>query len=217
VQTPSGGEYAGYGGFTNFADPVVRAYNIAIAVAAARAGVDEILYDYVRRPDGPRSSMRFPGLHGGASAAIVDFLRQTRVALKPYDTLLGASVFGVAATRPGEVAQDVPEMARQVDYIAPLVYPSHWGAGEYNVSNPNAQPFDIVERSLFDIERDVRGTPARLVPWLQDFSLGIAYGPAQVRAQITAARRIGVDEFLLWDPAVTYTSAALEPNARPER
>jgi hypothetical protein len=217
VQTPSGGEYAGYGGFTNFADPVVRAYNIAIAVAAARAGVDEILYDYVRRPDGPRSSMRFPGLHGGASAAIVDFLRQTRVALKPYDTLLGASVFGVAATRPGEVAQDVPEMARQVDYIAPLVYPSHWGAGEYNVSNPNAQPFDIVERSLFDFERDVLGTPARLVPWLQDFSLGIAYGPAQVRAQITAARRIGVDEFLLWDPAVTYTSAALEPNARPER
>jgi hypothetical protein len=218
VQTRSGAEYAGYGGFTNFANPAVRAYNIGIAVAAARAGVDDILYDYVRRPDGPRSSMEFPGLHGSASAAIVDFLRETRLALRPYRTLLGASVFGVAATRPGEVAQDVPEMARQVDYISPLAYPSHWSRGEYNVADPNAEPFAIVERSLFDFAGDVRGTPARLVPWLQDFSLGgVVYGPRQVRAQITAARRIGVDEFLLWDPGVTYTAAALEPNARPER
>ena len=216
VQTPSGAAYAGYGGFTNFANPVVRAYNISIAVAAARAGVDDILYDYVRRPDGPISTMRFRGLHTTPAAAVVDFLRQTRLALGPYHTFLGASVFGIAATRPSQVAQDVPEMARQVDYIAPLVYPSHWGAGEYNVSNPNAQPFDIVRRSLFDFQRDVAGTPARLVPWLQDFSLGVAYGPAQVRAQIAAARRNGIDEFLLWDPNVTYTSAALEPNARPE-
>lgn len=217
VQTPSGEAYAGYGGFTNFANPVVRAYNIAIALAAARAGVDEILYDYVRRPDGPIATMRFRGLHTTPADAVVDFLRQTRLALRPSHTLLGASVFGIAATRPGQVAQNVPEMARQVDYIAPLVYPSHWGAGEYNVSDPNAQPFDIVRRSLFDFQHDVTGTPARLVPWLQDFSLGVAYGPAQVRAQIAAARRNGIDEFLLWDPNVTYTAAALEPNARSER
>jgi hypothetical protein len=217
VQTPSGAQYAGYGGFTNFANPVVRAYNISIAVAAARVGVDEILYDYVRRPDGPISTMRFRGLHTTPSAAVVAFLHETRLALRPYDTLLGASVFGIAATRPTEVAQNVPEMAREVDYIAPLVYPSHWGAGEYNLPNPNAAPFDIVRRSLFDFQRDVTGTPARLVPWLQDFSLGVAYGPAQVRAQIAAARRNGIDEFLLWDPNVTYTSGALDPNARPER
>ena len=217
VQTPSGGEYSGYGGFTNFANPVVRAYNIAIAVAAARAGVDEILYDYVRRPDGPRSSMRFPGLHERPAQAIVEFLRQSRLALRPTKTFLGASVFGIAATRPDQVAQDVPQMARQVDYIAPLVYPSHWGPGEYDVPNPNAQPFDIVERSLFDFARDVTGTPARLVPWLQDFSLGVTYGRAQVRAQIAAARKLGIDDFLLWDPNVTYTRSALDPTARPER
>jgi hypothetical protein len=216
VQTPTRHEYAGYGGFTNFANPVVRAYNIEIAVAAARVGVDDILYDYVRRPDGPISTMRFPGLHGSPSAAVVAFLHQSRIALRPYHTFVGASVFGIAATRPSQVAQDVPEMARQVDYIAPLVYPSHWGPGEYNVPDPNAQPFDIVRRSLFDFQRDVTGTPARLVPWLQDFSLGIAYGPAQVRAQIDAARRDGIDEFILWNPGVVYTRAALDPNARPE-
>jgi hypothetical protein len=216
VQTPSGGEYSGYGGFTNFANPVVRAYNVQLAVTAARDGVDDILYDYVRRPDGPRSSMQFPGLHGSPSRAIVGFLRETRLALRPYHTLLGASVFGVASTRPDEVAQDVPAMARQVDYIAPLVYPSHWGPGEYNVADPNAEPYAIIRRSLYDFGRDVTGTPSRLVPWLQDFSLGIHYGPAQVRAQIDAARRDGVDEFLLWNPDVVYTGAALTPNARPE-
>jgi hypothetical protein len=216
VQTSSGGEYAGYGGFTNFSNPVVRAYNVELAVAAARVGVDDILYDYVRRPDGPISSMRFPGLHGSPSKAIVDFLRQSRLALHPYGTFLGASVFGVAATRPDEVAQDVPQMARQVDYIAPLVYPSHWGHGEYNVSDPNAEPFAIVVRSLFDFAHAVTGTPSRLVPWLQDFSLGVYYGPRQVRAQIDAARRDGIDDFILWNPDVVYTAAALDRTARPE-
>ena len=214
VQTPNGGPYAGYGGFTNVANPDVRAYNIAIAVAGARAGIDDVLYDYVRRPDGPLSSMRFPGLRGDPSRAIVDFVRETRRALRPYGTYLGVSVFGVAATRPEEVAQDIPAMAREADYVSPMVYPSHWAPGEYNVANPNAEPYQIVLRSLRDFERDVRNTGSRIVPWLQDFSLGVTYGPAEVRAQIDAARRAGIDEFLLWDPAVTYTTDALTPNAR---
>jgi hypothetical protein len=46
VQTPDGGLYAGdYGGFTNVADPAVRRYNVDVAVAAARAGVDDVPYD----------------------------------------------------------------------------------------------------------------------------------------------------------------------------
>ena len=61
VQTPDGGPYAGYGGFTNFASPAVRQYNIDVAVAAPKLGVDEILYDYVRRPDGPLDVDGLPG------------------------------------------------------------------------------------------------------------------------------------------------------------
>jgi peptidoglycan/xylan/chitin deacetylase (PgdA/CDA1 family) len=217
IQTPSGAPYAGYGGFTNFADETVRRYNIDVAVAAARAGVDDVLYDYVRRPDGPRGSMRFPGLTTTPESAIVEFLRESRVALQPFGTYLGASVFGVAATRPLEVAQPIRRMAAQVDYVAPMVYPSHWGPGEYNVANPNGQPYEIVRRALLDFSRDVRGAGARVVPWLQDFSLGVTYGPAEVRAQIQAARRDGIDEFILWDPAVTYTAEALAANAATSR
>ena len=213
IQTPAHRPYAGYGGFTNFANPEVRRYNIEIAVAAAKLGVDDVLFDYVRRPDGPIGSMRFPGLRASPEKAIVRFLHESRLALRPYGTYLGASVFGVAATRPREVAQPIGRMARELDYVAPMVYPSHWGRGEYDVANPNSQPYQIVLRSLRDFSRDVAGSGARVVPWLQDFSLGVTYGPSEVTAQIRAARRDGIPEFLLWDPNVTYTEAALPPNA----
>jgi hypothetical protein len=107
----------------------------------------------------------------------------------------------------------VPAMARQVDYVAPMVYPSHWNPGEYDVGDPNGEPYEIVLRSLADFKRDVAGSGARLVPWLQDFSLGRTYTSKDVRAQIDAARRLGMDEYLLWDPAVTYDADALAPTA----
>ena len=213
IQAPDGSPYAKYGGFTNFAHPAVRRYNVDLAVAAAKLGIDEVLYDYVRRPDGPRSSMIFPGLKGTPEAAIAAFLAESRAALSKTNVLIGASVFGVAATRPEEVAQDIPVMARHVDYIAPMLYPSHWGPGEYAVVDPNAQPYQIVFRSTADFVKQVHGTGARVVNWLQDFSLGREYGPNEVRAQIRASRDAGVGEFILWDAAVTYTADALEATA----
>ncbi len=214
IQAPDGTPYAKYGGFTNFANPTVRKYNIDVAVAAAKLGVDEILYDYIRRPDGPLDSMVFPGLRTSPERAIVDFLAASRAALARSRVFVGASVFGIAATRPEEVAQDIPRMAREVDYIAPMLYPSHWGPGEYDVADPNGQPYEIVRRSTADFVKQVRGTGARVVSWLQDFSYGRTYGPAEVRAQIRASRDAGVPEFILWDAAVSYTADALEQNAR---
>jgi peptidoglycan/xylan/chitin deacetylase (PgdA/CDA1 family) len=213
IQTPDGGPYAGYGGFSNFADRVVRRYNIDIAVAAAKVGVDEILYDYVRRPDGPTSSMVFPGIRETPERSIASFLGQTRKALRPYGPFLGASVFGIASTRPEEVAQNIPMIARQVDYVSPMVYPSHWAPGEFDVASPESQPYDIVKASVDDFAKKVKGTGARVVPWLQDFSLAVDYGPTEVAAQVKAAKDAGVDEFLLWDPLVTYDADGLARNA----
>jgi hypothetical protein len=212
IQTPDGSMYTSdYGGFTNFANPQVRRYNIAIAAAAAKLGVDDILYDYIRRPDGPIDTMVFPGLKGSAERSIASFAGETRKALRPYKSFLGASVFGIAATHPEDVAQDIPMMARELDYVSPMVYPSHWGPGEYDVADPNSQPYDIVFRSLEDFERQVKGTGARVVPWLQDF---YEYGPAEVSAQIRAAKNAGTNEFLLWDPEVTYTADGVPETAK---
>jgi hypothetical protein len=95
-----------------------------------------------------------------------------------------------------------------VDAIYPMVYPSHFGPGEYNLPNPNAQPGRTVALALRDFAVAVSGTETRLVPWLQDFSLGRTYTVADVRDQVQAARDAGVDGFMLWNAGGVYTRAA---------
>lgn len=212
VRTASGGPYnGGYGdySFTNFANPKVRDYNIDIAVEAARLGFDDILYDYVRRPDGDIAGMRFAGLKGTPSESIAGFLKETRERVRGEGAFLGASVFGITVTRPESVGQNIPKMVEYVDYVSPMIYPSHWGPGEYNVADPNSEPYKIVNRTLKDWQRVVRGTGADVIPWLQDFSLGVHYGPAKVRAQIDATANNKINSFLLWSPSCRYTQGAL--------
>ncbi|MEV0674911.1 putative glycoside hydrolase [Actinosynnema sp. NPDC050436] len=201
------GEYA----FTNFANPEVRDYNIAIAKEAAQLGFDDILYDYVRRPDGPLSRMAFPGLAVTPEQSIVEFLRDTRAAIRPLGAYLGASVFGIAAHSPTDVAQDIPAMSPHVDYVAPMVYPSHWGPGEYGVGNPNAQPYEIVRASVANFVDMTKGTGTVVIPWLQAFSLGHHYGPGEIQAQVAASRDAGAPSFLLWNAACGYGDSGLEP------
>jgi len=164
IQTPKGRPYADYGGFTNFAHPSVRKYQVDIAEEAAKAGIDDVLYDYVRRPDGPIGTMVFKGLKRSPEREIAGFVAETEERLRSYGVRVGASVFGIAATRPKEIAQDIARIARAADYVAPMLYPSHWASGEYNVSNPNAQPFKIVYRSLKDFQKETKASDARIIP-----------------------------------------------------
>lgn len=214
LQTADGQPYSGgYGpySFTNFSHPEVQQYQIDLAIEAAEAGVDDILYDYVRRPDGDINQMSIPGLQGQAEDAIVEFLRRSFVPLRERGVYQGASVFGIAASRPEPVAQNIARMSRWSDYIAPMLYPSHWVRGEYGVDWPNAQPYDITFASLQHFQQVAEGSGAEWVPWLQDFSLGYAYGPKEVQDQIRAACDLGVENFLLWNALVRYTPGALAP------
>jgi hypothetical protein len=219
VQTPDGQRYGAYGGgFLNPVDPAVRQYTTDLATEALKGGVDEILLDYVRRPDGALAGMRFPGvdLEGDAEEkaiedVIIGHLSDLHAKVRAGGGRLGASVFGIAATRPREIAQDVPRMSEHLDYVAPMLYPSHWGKGEYGIADPNRSPGEVIKRSMTGFGEAVEGTNASIVPWLQDFSLGVTYGEKEVRAQIDAAKDTGADGFLLWDAACTYTGAALDP------
>lgn len=208
--TPYTGSYGDFA-FPNFAHPTVQKYNVDLAVEAAKLGFDDVLYDYIRRPDGKLAEMRIPGLRGTPEQSVADTVVATKAGFDAAGvaTYLGVSVFGIAATRPREIAQDVALMAPVVDYVAPMVYPSHWAPGEYDVADPNSQPYEIVQRSLKDFQTAVRGTSAAVVPWLQDFSLGVKYGPDQVRAQIKASADDGIQSFLLWNASANYQGAAL--------
>ncbi|MDO3645810.1 putative glycoside hydrolase [Nocardia mangyaensis] len=216
VQNPSGQPYSSHYGaiaFTNFAHPDVRRYNIDLAVEAAQLGFDGIMYDYVRRPDGSLNSMHFAGLTGTPAQAVADFLAESRDPVHLAGAHLSAAVYGIASTRPDEIAQDIPLISRSVDFVAPMVYPSHWNSGEYGVANPNAQPYDITFRSLRDFQAVTANTGATVIPWLQDFSLGVPYGDNEIRAQIDATRDAGIDSFFLWNAATRYHAGGIEPVA----
>jgi len=218
IQTPDGERFGAYGGgFLNAGSARVRDYTTALALEAAEAGVDEILLDYIRRPDGDLNGMVFPGLddsQGEEKAvedAVVDQVAELHGKVRAAGVRLGASVYGIAATRPEQIAQDIPRLSQHLDYISPMLYPSHWGKGEYGIADPNRSPGPITTKALIDFGEAVDGAPAALVPWFQDFTLGMTYGETEVRAQIDAAAELGVKDFILWDAACTYTRDALDP------
>ena len=51
----------------------------------------------------------------------------------------------------------------------------------------------------------------RIIPWLQDFSLGRPYTLTDIQEQIDSARRAKAGGYLLWNAAGVYTPGALEP------
>ena len=215
IQTADGSDfYTGrYNGFANFAHPEIQEYNIAIAEEAAAMGVDHILWDYLRKPDGPLDNMRIPGLEGSVEDEIYAFTRLADERLAPFGVQHGASLYGVSADRPWEVGQDVERLATVLDYVSPMIYPSHWGPGEYDVANPLLQPYDIVYNNLQVWLEVTEGKRARVVPWLEDSNWPIRLGHPNrveyVRDQIRATYDAGINEWLLWDSSVRYTTAGM--------
>jgi hypothetical protein len=214
IQTAGGDMFVGkYAGFANFANPEIIDYLVDLAEEAAAAGVDHILWDYIRKPDGPVEQFRFVGIEGTAEEAIVEFTRVADERLAPYGVEHGASVYGVSADRPTEVSQDIEALADHLDYVAPMIYPSHWGPGEYGVANPLMQPYDMVAATLEIWNEVTEGKRARVMPWLEDSNWPIRLGfpdrARYIREQIEATYDAGINEWLLWDSSVRYTTAGM--------
>jgi hypothetical protein len=198
-------------GWTNEYDKRVWKYNVDIAAQAARLGFDEVQFDYVRFPsDGDLSQIRYPGVHSQPMGwTIPMFLKYARSRLKPLGVRLSVDVFGLSATRNLGIAQFPRRIAPFVDTIYPMVYPSHYVPGEYNIIDPDSRPGTTVAYSLRDFRDKLRGRKTMLVPWLQDFSLRRTYTIADVQDQIQAARLEHVNGFMLWNAAGVYTVKAL--------
>jgi hypothetical protein len=193
-------------------------YILDVAEEAARKGFNEIQFDYVRFPsDGNLKNIVYPSDDGKSRVETISgFLAYANKRLKPFGVYTSADVFGLVTTAVDDmlIGQTLEELARHVDYISPMVYPSHYYSGSYGLAHPNAAPYETVHRGLSDaVERleKMEGFKAEIRPWLQDFSMGLpSYGDREVRAQINATYDVGLSQWILWNPANNYTVKALE-------
>jgi hypothetical protein len=192
-------------------------YNVDVAVAAAKAGFDEIQFDYTRFPsDGDVSIIRYPGAHPQPmKATIAAYLKYAASRLHPLGVRVSADVFGLSASHDLGIGQYPGQVSRVVDAIYPMTYPSHYTSGEYNLTDPNAAPGATVMDSLRDFRAQLDGSKALLVPWLQDFSLGRTYTYPDVAAQIASARAMTTGGFMLWNASGLYTVQALHGGPPP--
>lgn len=198
-------------------------YNIALAREAVELGFSEVQWDYVRFSDAPRSYLAratYPAAAGRKKDdAIREFLLYSRDKLKDLGAPVTADVFGLTVTTTGDmgIGQQWEKMVNAVDVILPMVYPSHFIAGNYGLRSPNAAPYKTIRRSMEDALRRSKVVPnaATIRPWLQAFTLGPPrYTPAHVRAQIEAVYDVGLTEWVLWSPGSNYDMAALHRDGR---
>ncbi|HEY3314709.1 MAG TPA: putative glycoside hydrolase [Bacillota bacterium] len=194
-----------------WSDPLnqeVWKYNVDIAKAAAKAGFKEIQFDYVRFPERKLAATTLGLNQEKRVAAITDFLDYAKQELEPLNVFVSADVFGLTTTVEDDmmIGQDYAGIARAVDYISPMVYPSHYSSGNYGLKDPDSAPYETVFAS---IEKGKAKTPDlstdHVRPWIQDFSLRHQYGKVEVEAQLRALAKAGVRQFMLWDPKNKYT------------
>ncbi|MGB3366339.1 MAG: putative glycoside hydrolase [Acidaminobacteraceae bacterium] len=199
-------------------------YNIDVAKEAAELGFNEIQFDYVRFPASgggklDRSLNYKNDLDETKTEAIQKFLKYANDELRPYEVYISADVFGWAASALDDVGigQQWEGISNVVDYISPMIYPSHYGPGNYGLSIPDAFPYETVYRTTEDaIERNKNlMTPSTIRPWIQDFTAPwvkghIRYGAKEVKLQIDALKDIGINEYILWNAGNRYSTDALK-------
>ena len=190
-------------------------YNIEISKRAVELGFEEIQFDYIRFPsDGNIRNCRYSKIHtsSAAAGALVNFLKRAQEQITPLGAYLSIDVFGLATTNIHDmgIGQKIIAMSEPVDFVSPMVYPSHYNKGEYGIPEPELEPYDTVYLSLKGAKKRMGESFVKLRPWLQDFSMKHRYKKEEVRAQIQAAYDNGIGDWLLWNPSCRYTVDALK-------
>lgn len=195
-------------------DPLVREYNIRVAEELARMGFPEIQYDYIRFPEPYRSlpEQVFPDSKGVSKPdALAEFLKVACGRINAAGARCTVDIFGLVTTVPGalEIGQHWEKISPVVDVLLPMVYPSHYPRGAFNIARPNAEPFQVVYKAIVRArQRDEKlgvSKPEHVRPWLQAFSIGQPkYGAAEVREQKRAVYESGYEGWVLWHPGSVY-------------
>lgn len=188
-----------------FLDPSskkVQDYIINIAIESCRLGFDEIQYDYIRYPDSSSKFMQFDTKNDFENRVnnINSFLSKSRQLLHNEGCLLSADTFGYILTnkQDGGIGQNLETIVENVDFISPMVYPSHYTNGSFGYQNPNEHPYEVITAALTDaLDRGVDKDKIR--PFLQ----GFWHSNEDIRSNIKAASDLEMD-WLIWNILSVY-------------
>ncbi|NMB95481.1 MAG: putative glycoside hydrolase [Clostridiaceae bacterium] len=201
-------------------------YIIDIAKEALSKGFDEIQFDYVRFPnDGDKKAMVFNVTDKKKYEVINEFLSYAIAELP--GAIISADVFGIICESPKDtedIGQYLELIGKDIDYISPMVYPSHYALGQIvnkiAFPKPDLDPYGVVYNSLIKAKNRisaVEGYKADVRPYLQGFTASWLrngnyqkYGAKQIREQIQAVYDAGYTEWIIWDPANKYSIDAFK-------
>jgi len=191
-------------------------YNVRIAEECVRLGFGEVQFDYIRFPEPYKSlpTQIFPSSNSiEKPVALAAFLSFAKARISALGVRTTVDVFGLVTSVPGalEIGQHWEALSPRADVVLPMVYPSHYPRGAFNIARPNADPYSVVKAAITRArERDEKigiRSSEHVRPWLQAFSLGQPpYGAAEVRAQKQAVYDAGYDGWVLWHPGSKYES-----------
>lgn len=205
-------------------------YIVRLSQEAYALGFDELNYDYIRYPsDGNLKDIAFDWTIGTTTKEemLEGFFKHLHRELKSpmggEESLptLSADLFGMTTTVENDmnIGQILERALPYFDYIAPMVYPSHYPPTWNGFSNPAEYPYEVVKLAMTrGREREVAfnvlnglatSTSSKLRPWLQDFNLGATYGPDKVLGQIQATYDSGLTSWALWSAGNKYTENVL--------
>ena len=207
----------------SFLDPAnkeVWSYTMAIAREAYSVGFDEINFDYIRYPsDGNIRDINYHLAQGKTRADnIEEFFIYVEGELKK-DPIIPASadLFGLTTESADDmgIGQVWEKAIPHFDFIAPMIYPSHYPPGQYGFKNPAQHPYEVIDHALKGaVVKTVKinQNPNKIRPWLQDFNMGAVYTKEMVQDQIKAANDNNIQSWMLWDASNRYTPGALKAN-----
>ena len=197
-------------------------YLLEVSKEAARKGFKEIQFDYVRFHESMNGKRVILDENKSKMEIITEFTKYICEHLQKEGIKVSADVFGsvVLSDIDAEiVGQDFKEMSKYLDYICPMIYPSHYAKGTFGIEYPHINVYEMIYRTMklgkSKLDNDEVQIKAVIRPWLQDFTIKNIepyweYGPEEIKKQIEGAYAAGVEEWLFWNAAGRYTEEGLK-------
>lgn len=140
--------------------PPVWDYVLSIANDAYARGFDEVNFDYVRFPsDGSLQTISYPFWNGVTPRHEVLAKFFAYVNDHERDRVVSADLFGLATINTDDlgIGQIIQDAYANFDYVAPMIYPSHYAAGMLGYQNPADHPYEIIHYSLVNALKKLNG------------------------------------------------------------